>query len=1137
MERRLMSPLVRKLGTRASRVTLLSLILLAMASLGICALLPGAASGLPDGGPPNEVATPPVVEALPNIDTDVGVVNNFTANATDDGTIVGYEWDFGDGSTSSLKDTTHAWYSDGPHSCSLNVTDDEGNFTVVAFWVNVTDVAPVAAFSVYTPRNEGQTVSVNGMATTEPGNDIVMWEWDWESDGTFDNTTGPMSQTVYWKPGYYNITLRVTDGEGSTNETVREVLIRNVVPTAACTINPRSVEEGGNVTFDCSGSSEPGDDIVRYYFDWDGDSVYDFNTTEAVVNHTYTSVGSFTTRVMVEDEDGTFDDYSQGFWSRVTVSNTPPLVNASTSYGVEGELTNVSCDVQEPGNDIVEYGWDFDGDYEPDVITNVSWVHWIFWKAGTSTVWVKATDEDHTEANPSWGGGEIDVIITDVAPKPSVESGQATEGEPTPFTVVMTGTEENISLFQFDLDDDGKFDVTSTTWTTDLTFTDTGELECLVRVVDTDGTEGISLFNVYVHDVAPTVYGPDFFIVAEGETLTVVVTVYEPGMDLVRYEFDWNADGAADETTTEPTASHSFGSPGTKQVVISAIDEDGSKGSSGFPVLVTNTPPVADAGTPAQNFEGEMVELNASLSTEAGGHIVSYEWDYDADGLFDFATREPAHQHAWEAPGVYTVVVRVIDADGTFDEDSATVVIEDRDPVASITVDVMPEDRPTMLDASGSSDPGGIAKYEWNISATGQRVNVATTVPYLYFTFDRAVRYQIDLTVTDHEGTTAKAEHVVAIDDTITNPPSVTYMAPTMVMEGYMFTLRAWAEDPFPDDPDLMASRLIEYSWDMGDGSAVLKGDTVSHAYSKAAFLPYTVQLTVVDEDNDRVTLMVANITVLNTSPQVSPIPPITVKAGGNGETTVTASDGTTPTAELVIELDPSAPDWLTLTGNKLRAEPGKGVEGATYLATVTVTDGLGASTSTQVAVVVTSEAGESGISMGTLLGVMVLFLIIAIVVAVLVSTRLRPPGGAAREKPSKGKEYEDLYGDEPPRRRVRAVAKVDTEKVDVATESPEALDFEAATSASLAASTAAADAQGAPSATGPPDGEPPLPSWMSSTKADEVQLDEKEVSRPPSAPEEWQSSGDDGSVQTYAYRKPTEGQTQSYKGAGGPKR
>lgn len=117
-------------------------------------------------------------------------------------------------------------------------------------------------------------------------------------------------------------------------------------------------------------------------------------------------------------------------------------------------------------------------------------------------------------------------------------------------------------------------------------------------------------------------------------------------------------------------------------------------------------------------------------------------------------------------------------------------------------------------------------------------------------------------------------------------------------------------------------------------------------------------------------------------------------------------------------------------------------------------------------------------------------------------------------------------------------MAKVDTEKVDVATESPEALDFEAATSASLAASTAAADDQFAPSPAGPADGsEPPLPSWMSSTKAEEVHLEEREVHRPPSVPEEWQSSSDDGSVQTYAYRKPTDGQGQSYKGAGGPKR
>ncbi|UCC94004.1 MAG: PKD domain-containing protein, partial [Thermoplasmata archaeon] len=438
---------------------------------------------------------------------------------------------------------------------------------------------PVAAFTFDAVRYEGQAVSVDGSGTVEPGDDIVSWQWDWESDGTFDNTTGPASEVIYTKPGYYNITLRVTDGEGSTNETVHMVQILNVVPNAALSISDRTIMEGEETTFDCSGSSEPGDDIIRYYFDFEGDGTYEFNTTEPVVNHSYLSVGVYVVSIAVLDEDMTFDTYSHFWWTRVTVSNAPPLVNASESSGPEGENITITVDVYEPGDNLVDFYWDFDGDYLPDVHTTTPYVNHTFWEAGVHWIWVNVTDEDHTDATPSWGGGEIKVNVSDVAPKPSVENGQATEGEPTPFTVVMKGTEENITTFQFDLDGDGKFEVTSKDWTTMLTFTDTGEIECLIRVVDTDGTENIALFNVYVYDVAPTLKGPAFMLVAEGEDMRVQVTAEEPGMDLVRYEWDWNADGITDDTTTGPEAVHAYTTQGAKRIVVKVVDEDGSEGS------------------------------------------------------------------------------------------------------------------------------------------------------------------------------------------------------------------------------------------------------------------------------------------------------------------------------------------------------------------------------------------------------------------------------------------------------------------------------------------------------------------------------------------------------------------------------
>jgi len=56
-----------------------------------------------------------------------GDMINFQGTGADsDGTIVSYDWDFGDGSTSTLQNTSHSYTSTGAYTVALTVTDDDG---------------------------------------------------------------------------------------------------------------------------------------------------------------------------------------------------------------------------------------------------------------------------------------------------------------------------------------------------------------------------------------------------------------------------------------------------------------------------------------------------------------------------------------------------------------------------------------------------------------------------------------------------------------------------------------------------------------------------------------------------------------------------------------------------------------------------------------------------------------------------------------------------------------------------------------------------------------------------------------------------------------------------------------------------
>jgi PKD repeat protein len=1056
----------------------------------------------------------PIAQQISDIKTDVGVTVNLLVLAYDpDGYIASYLWDFGDGTTSALRSPGHSWSADGMHQVTVNVTDDDGAVVSITFSVDVTNVVPAVYFTAPSNVREGDTVRVDARGTVEPGGDITSYEWDWDSDGTVDNRTGPVVNFIYWKPGTYNISLTVSDSEGSSNSTNRTVEVSNVLPTASGRAEPMTAAEGTNVSFNASNSREPGNNITEYSWDWEQDGIYDVNTTEPIVVHVFTKVTPGYRRVTlrVTDEDNT--NRTTTAWYRVT--NAPPLVLESTSTGPEGENVSVTVNVEEPGDDIASYTWDWDLDYRPDAFTDVPYANHTWWKAGTYDVWVNTTDIDGT-----WGAGLVKVIITDVAPKPRVEDGQAVEGTPEPFTVEMTGTESNISLYSFDLDDDGIYEINSTTATTPLTFTETGEARCRVRTIDTDGTEGIALFDVFVSDVAPTVTSDALLLGEEGRPMLVTVIAYEPGMDIVSYEFDWDSDNAPDVTTTEPMASHIYTSPGLKTITVTVYDIDGSSGSAELLAIVTNAPPVADAGTPPIADEGVPLSLSAGNSSEPGDDIVLYEWDYDGDGEYDLRTASPDHMYAWDAPGTYSLRLRVMDADGTFSVDTVPVQVRDVTPTADLMVTIMPEDQPSLLDASASYDAGGIELYKWSITSVFTSFSTVTKEPVLEFTFSWKLEFQVTLTVFDGDGEDRNATVMTTIPlaSIKTLPPTADWELPSNPEEAEMVPFSAWASDPFPGG----ANQTFQFRWQFGDG-ILRTGEMVHHSFNKAKSVPYEVILTVEDEDGD-VTILRGNVTVRNLPPFIEPVAPIVLGQGEEGFTEITARDLTTD--NLMTQLDPTAPDWVQLDGFKLIASPSRDVDAGTYLVPVHVYDSLNLSTVANVPVIVTARELEVGIGWGAFLGVLIPLLIVFLILAIIIATRWRPSGRPSDDIPSleeEASEYEKFFKESS--KPVRPVRKVEPEKVSVdVDEEPEAPEEPTPVSPTPAYMEEREEEE---------EKEPPIPSWMRPAEAEEaIEVEEHEVPSPPPAPPAWDAPREEPS--RYKFRQQPGGR--KFRGAGPPR-
>jgi hypothetical protein len=141
-------------------------------------------------------------------------------------------------------------------------------------------------------------------------------------------------------------------------------------------------------------------------------------------------------------------------------------------------------------------------------------------------------------------------------------------------------------------------------------------------------------------------------------------------------------------------------------------------------MIAANTPPVADAGGPYTTDEGVPVTVDASGSTDPDSLIASYEWDLDYDLQYDDATGVTAEMTYWEH-GSYTIGLKVTDAFGASDTDTAQVTVVNvppsmnatppsqqvqySDPLMNVTITAqdVAADPLTLTGTSWSKDGGG----------------------------------------------------------------------------------------------------------------------------------------------------------------------------------------------------------------------------------------------------------------------------------------------------------------------------------------------------------------------------------------------------------------------------------------------
>lgn len=707
------------------------------------------------------------------------------------GTIVSWDWDFGDGTKSTLQNPSKTYNTTGFYTVTLKVTSSTGCTSTASYGNFIRVVSGVTAdFSFQEPVTCRAPFLVNfNDLTSGPGNITYAWNFGDGNTSTLQNPTNSFASA-----GNYTVQLTATSEYGCSATVQKPV---TVVSNTASFTAPDTVCLNSTVNFQNTSTPVPVSNI------WD----FGNGRQSAKLSDTssYSSPGTYLVRLI-----NTYSNCTDSFSKNIVVS-PPPTVDF-TAPQVIGCKAPLSVNFQALTPTAVSWQWDF-GDGNTSNLQNPSHIY-----TSTGQFNVRLTITDVRGCTNTITKSSFVRIIP-----PTVAISNAPSGGCVPFTfspVAAVNAIDGIASYFWDFGDG----FTSTASSPSHTYLAVGSYTIKLVITTTGGcTDSV----VYYQGIR--VGTPSFvdFTANLTDVCAFSPVTFTPDPSMTVDGYFWQFGDGSNSSLTNPF--HSYSDTGYFSVTLTGI-------SNGCPASVTKNqyihvkPPISKFNFSVSCVNKRQVSFVSTAVTDPGYGAVSYLWEFGDAAASTSILPNPSFTY----PGIGTYTVKLTVTNGSCSHTLSKTIDINNDFADFVTNKSNVCRNELFILTARNSSPANISTYEWSFDG-GPFQNLGNPVTT---SFAATGPHNITLRITDVNG----------CQDTRTYNGIVTVSGPIANFSLTNSNLCKNSTVSFNDLSTTSGSGIVNWIWDFGDGKTqTFTAPPFNHTYTDTGL--FSVTLKVVDQN------------------------------------------------------------------------------------------------------------------------------------------------------------------------------------------------------------------------------------------------------------------------------------------------